>query len=175
MKKVVISLMLLMFAHISVECGNVDRKVVKKHKWRQHELSLLSNLARQNVKDGDKGGIDWHKVAFQLSCMTGITRNARQCREEYVHYVMAVYDNHWTAADDELLLSLHTKYGNRWVLMSRFIKNKRGIDLKNRYALLRNRFISQLKMQNNEHSERATVLPISGECDIDTEIMFFEF
>lgn len=75
------------------------------------------------------GANNWVKVA---KLMPG--RNAKQCRDRYCNY-LSVYHRKdpWGPEEDEILLSLLSIIGSKWVEISRHIPGRSGNDVKNRW------------------------------------------
>lgn len=80
----------------------------------------------------DVGDNDWEKVAMLLP-----NRTPRQCRDRWNKYLSPnIRGSMWTDEEDQLLLSLIQKYGNKWSKISTFIKGRSDINIKNRYKQL---------------------------------------
>lgn len=80
----------------------------------------------------DIGDNDWEKVATLLP-----NRTPRQCRDRWNKYLSPnIRGSMWTDEEDQLLLSLIQKYGNKWSKIATFIKGRSDISIKNRYKQL---------------------------------------
>jgi hypothetical protein len=100
-----------------------------KHKFTADEDALLANLVLHN------GVRDWAKIASLMK-----TRNARQCRDRYNHFLNPTLDSGaWTTKEDDLILMKHDEYGVKWHKIARFFENRSDIALRNRYNVLRRR------------------------------------
>ena len=81
---------------------------------------------------------DWKTIANLL----GNNRNARQCRDRYVHYLSpTVNRGPWTDEEDQLLMQKYAELGSKWGLMSQCFNNRTDVQLKNRFNLLNRRNI----------------------------------
>lgn len=55
-------------------------------------------------------------------------RTYKQCRERYTNYLKEGLNvGPWSKEEDQLLLTLHAKIGNKWAEIARHLKGK-GID-----------------------------------------------
>ncbi|OHS96275.1 hypothetical protein TRFO_37578 [Tritrichomonas foetus] len=89
-------------------------------------------ILRQAI--ADFGENDWERISSLLP-----NRSARQCRDRWNKYLSPnVKDSMWTKEEDELLLSLLEKYGNKWSKIATFIEGRSDISIKNRYKQICN-------------------------------------
>jgi hypothetical protein len=52
-------------------------------------------------------------------------RNGKQCRERYYNHLKeGINKNKWTKEEENLLITLHGLYGNRWALISKQIEGR---------------------------------------------------
>lgn len=75
------------------------------------------------------GSNNWVKIA---KFMPG--RNAKQCRDRFCNYLSVFHrKDPWEPEEDEILLSLLSIIGSKWVEISRHIPGRSGNDVKNRW------------------------------------------
>lgn len=92
------------------------------------------------------------------------TRNPRQCRERWKHYLSAPNTNKpWTRKDDELLMINYRKYGKKWTKLAKFFRGRSDLSVKNRVEqLLKN----QDRKINEEISQEVMLFTDSNESKI---------
>lgn len=72
---------------------------------------------------------DWKRIA---SMMPG--RNPKQCRDRFTNYLSDIHiEGPWQKEEDEILLSLLSIIGRKWVEISQHIPGRTGNDCKNRW------------------------------------------
>lgn len=113
-------------------------------------------------------------------------RTGKQCRERWLNQINPlIKKSSFTAEEDNLLLAIQKKLGNKWSKISEFFTGRTENHLKNRWKLLKrkkNKKIVQLKnseqnFRNENDNEKNTYFLFSGEnspCsleDIDTEYL----
>lgn len=65
-------------------------------------------------------------VAKQVAKLMG-GRTYKQCRERYTNYLKEGLNvGPWTKEEDQLLLSMHAKVGNKWAEIARYLKGEHG-------------------------------------------------
>ena len=105
---------------------------IKKGSWTQEEdLFIL-----QWVKDN--GAHKWDKCASLLGQRIG-----KQCRERWLNQLCDASHNNskWTPEEDETLISLRDKVGNKWTLIAKAL-NRTENQVKNRwYSTLKRRIV----------------------------------
>jgi len=75
------------------------------------------------------GTKSWTKLAERLPGRIG-----KQCRERWFNHLDPnIYRGPWTPEEDNLLISLHEKYGNHWVKISQLIPHRSDNQVKNRW------------------------------------------
>jgi hypothetical protein len=80
-------------------------------------------------------GEDWVVVAGRIP-----SRNARQCKDRWTHYLSPeVSVIPWTAADDLLLLEKVRESGHRWAQIAKHFPMRTDVHIKNRFILLQRR------------------------------------
>lgn len=96
----------------------------------------------------DIGENAWEKVASLLP-----NRTPRQCRDRWNKYLSPnIRGSMWTDEEDQLLLSMIQKYGNKWSKIATFIKGRSDISIKNRYKQLVSQGSHVLKNSTPIHS-----------------------
>jgi hypothetical protein len=74
-------------------------------------------------------GKRWNKIAKVFT-----NRNAKQIRDRYINYLDPdIVKGKFTVDEDLLILDLHSKYGNRWSFIRKFIPHRSSDMIKNRY------------------------------------------
>lgn len=111
---------------------------VNKRKTRQKFLPFEDELLIRLV--GDEDFPNWKEISMSL-----YGRTPRQCRERYQHYLApGISKDPWTKDEDELIISLYSKYGPNWALISRHFDKKRTNNS------IKNRWNNHLKKNNPE-------------------------
>ena len=78
------------------------------------------------------GTNQWNVIASLIG-----SRNARQCRERYKHYLSPHINNSpWTSEEDFILLSKYEQLGPRWAKIASFFNGRTDVAVKNRYTAL---------------------------------------
>ena len=96
--------------------------IKKANKWQPSEDAQL----RQQV---NALGLQWTKIAENMT-----NRNARQCRERWVHHLRpGIKKGNWTAKEDEQIRNLHAKYGNSWHRIASEMEGRSDNAIKNRW------------------------------------------
>lgn len=63
---------------------------------------------------------DWRNLAKKMD-----GRNSRQCRDRWQYYLNPnINHNDWTKEEDQLIIKMREKYGPKWVLISKYFKNR---------------------------------------------------
>lgn len=110
-----------------VQCLQRWKKVLQpglvKGMWRKSEDDLLLELMSTTKPK------NWADVAQKIP-----GRTAKQCRERWsLNLDPSINRGAWTQAEDELLLKLHYKLGNRWAEIKRHLKGRTENGVKTRF------------------------------------------
>ncbi|CAN0058866.1 unnamed protein product [Ectocarpus sp. 6 AP-2014] len=98
---------------------------VKRGLWTKEEDQKLKEVAAAME-------YKWSHVA---KLMGG--RTYKQCRERYTNYLKEGLNvGPWTKEEDQLLLSMHAKVGNKWAEIARYLKDRSENMIKNEYMKL---------------------------------------
>jgi len=94
-------------------------------------------------------GKNWSEIAKIVK-----TRNGKQIRDRYLNYLdPKIKRDKFSKEDDELILGYYVKFGPKWSLIAKFIKDRTG-------DLIKNRFYSHLKSkihQNNTSKSKKNI------------------
>lgn len=100
----------------------IDPSLIKGSWTREEDEEIVKYVQTH----GDK---DWAKLALILKGRTG-----KQCRERYKNHLdQSVKHTQWTQEEDDLLIELHEKYGNKWTKISSFFVGRTDNCIKNRW------------------------------------------
>lgn len=100
----------------------------RRARFNKDEDEILRKLVEEY-------GDNWEIIA---GFMNG--RNIRQCRDRWENFLSpGLVKGHWTAEEDDLLLSKIHEVGPKWVRISRFFPNRSDVSLKNRWLQLSRR------------------------------------
>uniref|UniRef100_A0A0E0AJ08 Myb-like domain-containing protein n=1 Tax=Oryza glumipatula TaxID=40148 RepID=A0A0E0AJ08_9ORYZ len=95
--------------------------------WTPEEDARLQRLAKEN------GFRRWSRVARSMP-----RRSARSCRDRWRHHLARdVYHRPFTARDDDELLRLHYRLGDRWKEIGRAVYGRTSRVMKHRWRELR--------------------------------------
>uniref|UniRef100_A0A0E0LJV5 Myb-like domain-containing protein n=1 Tax=Oryza punctata TaxID=4537 RepID=A0A0E0LJV5_ORYPU len=95
--------------------------------WTPEEDALLQRLAKEN------GFRRWSRVARSMP-----RRSTRSCRTRWRHHLARdVYHRPFTARDDDELLRLHYRLGDRWKEIGRAVYGRTSRVMKHRWRELR--------------------------------------
>lgn len=66
------------------------------------------------------------------------TRSPRQCRERFKNYLdPELFHSEWTPEEDRLLYEKFQQFGNKWNVISKYIKGRSGNSIRNRWQILK--------------------------------------
>ena len=105
---------------------------IKKGSWTPEEDLFILRWVEAN------GPNKWDKCATQLGQRIG-----KQCRERWLNHLSATSHNNkkWTPEEDETLISLRDKVGNKWTFIAKALGRTEN-QVKNRwYSTLKRRIV----------------------------------
>jgi len=124
--------------------ARVFKKDVKRGKWSAEEDEQLIELVKnaQFLQDADvldnppNKCSNWGDIAKLL----GTGRSAKQCRERWFFNLDSrIRRDPWSSKEDQLLLSLQRKLGNRWSTISKSFNGRTENNIKSRFRTLERR------------------------------------
>ena len=103
----------------------------------------------------EHGTRHWGLIAQKLGNRTG-----KQCRERWHNQLdPSIRKDGWTKEEEEVLMTMHQRYGNRWAEISRFIAGRTDNAIKNHYNSARRR----LQRMTPKVLEDGSVVMVAGE------------
>lgn len=100
----------------------LDPGLLKGSWTRQEDETIIQFVAHHGTKS-------WARLASLLPGRIG-----KQCRERWVNHLdPTISHGPWTAAEDQLLIDLHNKFGNHWTKIGEMIPNRSDNAIKNRW------------------------------------------
>ncbi|KAL7720537.1 Uncharacterized protein QTN25_002302 [Entamoeba marina] len=101
----------------------MHKKTKSVRQWTKDEDQILiCSINRNGLKH-------WHLVANEVP-----NRTSKQCRERYFNHLDPKIDKKaWSSEEDEILLELRKKYGNKWSEIKQFMPGRTSNQIKNRY------------------------------------------
>lgn len=116
----------------TVQCRQRWQKVLKpglkKGQWKSDEDEKLRTMVKRI-------GMDWSKLSMHVE-----GRTAKQCRERWKHHLdPSVSKSEWTPSEDQIILDLHAKLGNKWSKIAKKLPGRTANAVKIRRTTLRRR------------------------------------
>ena len=94
-----------------------------KGSWTKEEDETIFKFIEEN------GCKNWSKLAAKLPGRIG-----KQCRERWVNHLNPeISRKEWTAEEDDLLVKLHSEYGNAWAKIAKKMDGRTDNCVKNRW------------------------------------------
>ncbi|KAH0791781.1 Myb-like DNA-binding domain containing protein [Histomonas meleagridis] len=114
---------------------NVINPDIKKGSWTQEEDQFILDWVETN------GAHQWDKCASKLGKRVG-----KQCRERWLNHLCDASRNNrkWTLEDDEQLISMRNKVGNKWTFIAKSLGRTEN-QVKNRWYSTLQRRISRIE------------------------------
>jgi len=104
----------------------INPTLVKGHWSPTEDAKLLANIRKSPMP------IRWSEIAKGVA-----GRSPKQCRERwYCNLNPEINKGPWTEEEDDQLLQLHEKFGNRWTKLSAVLKGRTENMIKGRYKSL---------------------------------------
>ena len=123
-----------------------SRRTAAKNKFSSQEDEMLRELVK---KFGEN---EWATISSHL-----IGRNERQCHDRWFYYLSpAVNKEPWTQEEDDLLRKLIDEVGPRWVNISKIMRTRNDIQVKNRWMVLKRRDDADRKYRERMASAMAS-------------------
>ena len=131
---------------INMRSSSIKRK---KNPWLPHEddeVIRLINLYGQS----------WSKISGIIKNRTG-----KQVRDRYLNYLRPdLKDENFSEEEDQLLVSLYLKFGNRWSKIANGIPGRSECQVKNRFhAFTKKNLISTEISSENIHMPKNSYIP----------------
>ena len=127
------------------ESHHNESSIIRKHRWTEIEDRQLEDAVKTY------GAKNWVFIAKNVP-----TRSAKQCRERWiVHHDKNFARTLWTKEEDDTLVELQRKIGNKFSIIAKSIKNRSSIDVKNRWKFLKNHNLIK-RPDGDAHFENAS-------------------
>lgn len=108
---------------------NSDEFTRKLHWTKEEDEALVDLISRSKPKA-------WNLIARLLNSKIHKSipvRKGRQCRERWLNFLdPSLKKDSWTVEEDQLLLSLHNEFGNKWSEISKRINGRNERNVKTR-------------------------------------------
>ena len=125
----------------------------KNRQWSKEEDQLiLDNLPKDN------SSINWKYIESKV-----MTRSSKQCRERYYnHLKVGIIKERWSEQEDKIIDEMQSKYGNKWVLISKNLHGRPPLAVKNRFFshILKTRKDSKLEETDESQLKPPTVTEV---------------
>lgn len=134
-----------------------------KGSWTQEEDENLIEWVR---KHGEK---EWTKIASQLPGRIG-----KQCRERWINCLKPnIKRSQWTEEEDNKIIELQSKFGNKWAKIAEFIEGRTDNQIKNRWnSVLKRKIMEPQEDITNSQAEKNsnTKIDNNGNSQIETNV-----
>ena len=110
-------------------------QILQKPKSRKNKFTNFEDQQILSLVGADENSTNWELVAMALG-----TRTARQCKDRFHMYLAPGLNKaDWLPEEDNLLIDLVSKYGQKWKAFAPYFTGRPEISLKNRFRLLQRR------------------------------------
>lgn len=93
-----------------------------------------------------------HKWEFIAKFVPG--RSAKQCRDRYMNNLKpGLMKVEWDENEDKQLIDLYTKYGPKWSLFCKYLKNRNRTCIKSRFLFLQKHQLNKSHKKNIENEQ----------------------
>lgn len=119
-----------------------NKKKLTKHRvmFKKEDDEKIIQLVKQF------GTHNWPIVASYLT-----EKTPKQCRDRYSNYLVPGYFNgEWSKNEDELLIKLIQKIGNKWSALHKFFPARSPVSIKNRWSYFLSRQNDRIEKDNHE-------------------------
>lgn len=109
------------------DLGKKTKTTIIRKNFSHEDDDRLSNIVRCC-----KRPIKWEEVAEKMG-----DYSSRQCRERWTKFLdPSINTSPWTQEEDEILLNKYNEIGAKWTAISRFLKGRSDVSIKNRWLHL---------------------------------------
>lgn len=96
------------------------------------KFTPAEDLKLKQIVESQKGPFSWKEISKLM-----VTRTPRQCRERYKNYLSDdIKHDQWSPTEDKLIIKLYNEYGNKWNIISKYIKGRTSNAIRNRWKYL---------------------------------------
>ncbi|XP_010477945.1 PREDICTED: transcription factor MYB108-like isoform X2 [Camelina sativa] len=122
--------------------GNDEGAEQRKGPWTLEEDTLLTNYISHN------GEGRWNLLAKS----SGLKRTGKSCRLRWLNYLKPdIKRGNLTPQEQLLILELHSKWGNRWSKIAKYLPGRTDNDIKNYWRTRVQKQARQLNIDSNSH------------------------
>ncbi|CAH8253587.1 unnamed protein product [Arabidopsis lyrata] len=122
--------------------GNEEGAEQRKGPWTLEEDTLLTNYISHN------GEGRWNLLAKS----SGLKRTGKSCRLRWLNYLKPdIKRGNLTPQEQLVILELHSKWGNRWSKIAKYLPGRTDNDIKNYWRTRVQKQARQLNIDSNSH------------------------